>query len=197
MFYAGETDVGPHAMTLVGYNDNIWIDVNGSGEEESGERGAFKIVNTWGESYANDGFCWVAYDALNTVSSVPSPTGVTPSPTPVGERQRIFDSPDNVNRAYWITAKDSYTPKLIGQFKVNHAKRIQLSIKIGYSPINQINPVKYLDDYPFVINYHNNPSYGNVAFDGTNTACDGEFALDFTDLIDKENLGTSIIIGGT
>ncbi len=61
---------GSHAMTLVGYNDNIWVDVNDNNKVDSGEMGAFKIVNSWGEHYANDGFIWMAYDAVNRVSSI-------------------------------------------------------------------------------------------------------------------------------
>lgn len=35
-------------MTLVGYNDNIWVDINGNGIVDNGEKGAFKIANSWG-----------------------------------------------------------------------------------------------------------------------------------------------------
>lgn len=61
---------GNHAMTLVGYNDDIWVDVNDNGKVDSGEMGAFKIANSWGEHYANEGFIWMAYDAVNKYSSV-------------------------------------------------------------------------------------------------------------------------------
>lgn len=75
--YAGESVIvrrsgtcDGHRMTLVGYNDNIWTDINGNGVVDSGEMGAFKIANSWGKNYANDGFIWVAYDAVNSVSCV-------------------------------------------------------------------------------------------------------------------------------
>ena len=75
--YAGESVVvrksgsdGSHRMTLVGYNDNIWTDINENGKVDQGEMGAFKIANSWGKSYGNSGFIWVAYDAMNNVSSV-------------------------------------------------------------------------------------------------------------------------------
>lgn len=61
---------GSHAMTIVGYNDNIWVDVNDNGKVDSGEIGAFKIANSWGKGYHNDGFIWFAYDAINLYSSV-------------------------------------------------------------------------------------------------------------------------------
>lgn len=50
---------GSHAMAVVGYNDDIWVDVNDNGKVDSGEMGAFKIVNSWGDKYANDGFIWM------------------------------------------------------------------------------------------------------------------------------------------
>lgn len=75
--YAGESVIvrrsgssDGHRMTLVGYNDNIWTDINGNGVVDSGEMGAFKIANSWGKNYGNKGFIWVAYDAVNSTSCV-------------------------------------------------------------------------------------------------------------------------------
>ena len=61
---------GSHQMTMVGYNDNIWIDINNNNIIDNGEMGAFKIANSWGQNNGNNGFHWVAYDALNDISSV-------------------------------------------------------------------------------------------------------------------------------
>lgn len=76
--YAGENIAiglsnkdGGHMMTIVGYNDDLWFDINGDNIVQKQERGAFKVANSWGDSYRmNDGFIWVAYDALNKVSSI-------------------------------------------------------------------------------------------------------------------------------
>ena len=62
---------GSHAMIFVGYNDAIWADVNGNAVVDPGEKGAFKIVNSWGSSWQDGGFIWLAYDALREVSAVP------------------------------------------------------------------------------------------------------------------------------
>ncbi len=51
---------------LVGYNDNIWCDVNENGVVDSGEMGAFKII----ETLNSDRPYWLAYDALNVTSLV-------------------------------------------------------------------------------------------------------------------------------
>lgn len=67
---SGGRNYGGHAMVIVGYDDNIWIDVNRDGKKQTGEYGAFKIANSHGTGYKNSGFVWVAYDALNSESSV-------------------------------------------------------------------------------------------------------------------------------
>lgn len=51
-------------MTLVGYNDNIWTDIIENVVVDSGEMGVFKIANSWGTNYCNDGFVWITYDAV-------------------------------------------------------------------------------------------------------------------------------------
>jgi len=57
-----------HALTIVGYDDNIECDINGNGIIEEGEKGAFKIADSHGTGVHNDGFFWVMYDALNFTS---------------------------------------------------------------------------------------------------------------------------------
>ena len=59
-----------HRITIVGYDDSIWVDVNKDGKAQKGEYGAFKIANSYGEMKDNKGFIWMAYDAVNYVSSV-------------------------------------------------------------------------------------------------------------------------------
>ncbi len=61
---------GGHRMTIVGYNDDIWVDLNDNQIVDNGEMGAFKVANSWAEDYANNGFIWIAYDALNIDSCV-------------------------------------------------------------------------------------------------------------------------------
>ena len=75
--FVGETVVrgckdteGGHGMVIVGYNDNIWTDINGNNKVDSGEMGAFKIANSWGTWNGNNGYYWIAYDAMNKVSAV-------------------------------------------------------------------------------------------------------------------------------
>ncbi len=54
---------GGHQVTLVGYDDNIETRVG-----STVLKGAFLMANSWGTGYGDNGYIWVAYDALNTVS---------------------------------------------------------------------------------------------------------------------------------
>ncbi len=59
---SASTSDGNHAVTIVGYDDDITVTVGGVTQ-----KGAFQIMNSWGQ-YANDGFIWMTYDACNVVS---------------------------------------------------------------------------------------------------------------------------------
>ena len=47
-----------HAYTIVGYDDDITVTYEGKTLT-----GAFKIANSWGKDWGNDGFMWIMYDA--------------------------------------------------------------------------------------------------------------------------------------
>lgn len=54
---------GGHQVCIVGYDDNVETQLGGVTL-----KGAFLMANSWGTSYGDKGYIWVAYDALNTVS---------------------------------------------------------------------------------------------------------------------------------
>ncbi len=67
-----------HGITCVGYDDEVGYDVNGDGQitndidiNDDGkitladwERGAYVVVNSWGEEWANDGRIYLLYSAM-------------------------------------------------------------------------------------------------------------------------------------
>ncbi len=61
--YSSGEDSGGHQVCIVGYDDNIEVEVNGVTL-----KGAFQVVNSWGDGWKNDGYTWLMYDALNEVS---------------------------------------------------------------------------------------------------------------------------------
>ncbi|MDI9643632.1 MAG: PKD domain-containing protein [Candidatus Verstraetearchaeota archaeon] len=166
--YMKNTRLGGHAMTIVGYNDNIWCDLNGNMVVDPGEKGAFKIANSWGTSDWNGGFRWVAYDALFPSSSVKATETWPPSDRDTGG---IFRG-----GVYTMTARESYTPQMIAEFTLNHLKRRQLLVSLGVGNDTQTTPA--LKWYSKALYY----SGGDFSFDGTTAACDATFVFDFTDL---------------
>jgi PKD repeat protein len=156
---------GYHGMTVVGYNDDIWVDINSNGAVDAGEKGAFRIANSWGTGWEESGFCWMSYDALK------NPSAVAGGPS----SNRIYGwSP---TRAHWVTARTSYQPAMVGEFTVNHLKRNQLRITLGVSDTTKTVPTVIW--YPKMIYAQGGP----YAFDGTTTATDGTFVFDFTDIV--------------
>lgn len=154
-----------HAMVVVGYNDNIWTDINNNNAIDTGEKGAFRIANSWGTSWMEAGFTWLSYDALFSVSQVSGGPGTG--------RVAAWAS----NYAYWVTAKTSYTPKLLARLTTSHLKRNQLAFSLGYSSLSQTSPSAYWS--PFAL-YNKGGAY---SFNGTTSECEGSFVLDFTDLM--------------
>lgn len=54
---------GGHQVAIVGYDDGVECSIAGITM-----RGAFQVVNSWGEGWGTGGYAWMFYDALNTVS---------------------------------------------------------------------------------------------------------------------------------
>lgn len=167
-----------HSMTIVGYNDDIWVDINENGVIDRGEKGAFKIANSWGKEYGsnldgkhpNDGFIWICYDALNKVSSVEGNTVQDTS------RINVFD--DN-NYLYWMTVKASNTPKLLVQVDINTGYRDQLNYVLGYSETNEANPKITWE--PYILN----KGSGDYSFTGSSIASDGIIVLDYSNFLNQ------------
>ncbi len=161
--YAGEEAVwaqlgnnGGHRMTIVGYNDNLWIDINNNDQVDSGEMGAFKIANSWGSDYANKGFNWIAYDALNEVSCV---EGVEHN----SSRECIFREISGITVQKEGTDADIYL-----RYTLNTADRSQVSVNLIAEKDGTI---------------YNRPAYSNeysgvgMAYDGSKEATDATMIL--------------------
>ncbi len=50
-----------HAQTIVGYDDSI---------QDGSEKGAFRVVNSWGAGWGDGGFYWLTYDAFKELGLI-------------------------------------------------------------------------------------------------------------------------------
>ncbi len=174
-----QIDESGHAMTVVGYNDNLWIDLNKNGVVDAGEKGALRIVNSWGTSWQDAGFVWVAYDALRIVSAV---SGVGPDittnragsgATQSGRQKPFWDA-----TGYALVARPSYTPQLLAEFSLKGVTaRNQISVTLGRGAGSATGPSTTYT--PGALQEQG----GVFAFNGTATAIDGVFVFDLTDLM--------------
>ncbi len=156
---------GGHMMTIVGYDDDLWVDVNGDGRIDAGEKGCFKVANSWGASWANSGYVWAAYDSFFPQSRVARGPG----------SGRIQAARAGVVFTLSVPAADR--PRLLAEFTVRQAERRQLTIQLGVSDPADTQPARLWN--PGAITHQG----GRYAFDGTTTAVDGTFVFDLSDLV--------------
>ncbi len=161
--YQDNTKKGCHRMTLVGYNDNIWVDINQNKTVDNGEMGAFKVANSWGTDFRNKGFAWVAYDALYSTSKV--------SNSNIENKTSIFYDIAK------ITVKEKDADADINLvYTLNSTKRNQTKIKISATKgsttyVGEIAPYSVLAS---------EKDEGSLSYDGTTNAndCTMVYALD-------------------
>lgn len=161
---------GAHHLTIVGYNDDIWIDINGNGVVDPGEKGAFLVANSWGTGWGNNGFIWISYDAFFKNSAVVN--GPSQGRVPAGE---VYNS----NLVSIVPKAANYSPSLIAKFTVKQTLRNQIAVMGGVSDLNAVQPTKTF------LNYALNYQGGNYAFNGktANQPQSATFTLDMTDLL--------------
>lgn len=151
---------GPHAMTVVGYNDSITA--------PDGTKGAFKVANSWGSTWENEGYIWITYDCF-------------------------INQACSGNIVYYIEPRAVYTPLLIGEINMNIRSRRQvgLSIKVENSetmcvvmdPLTRVgdNDYSFTEGETTALNYPNENR--DINFNATRTAEDATVMIDLTPFI--------------
>lgn len=112
-----------HAMAIVGYDDNIKYDLNGDGVIQDFEKGAFKVVNSKGPTWKNNGFIWVMYDALNIKSN--------DADLNTDYRRPILD-----DYSYFVINVAEYPNDLTAEVTLTVTERDQVQLELGLSSIN-------------------------------------------------------------
>lgn len=155
-----------HRLALVGYNDNIWTDINENGKIDNGEMGALKIANSWGTDRHNEGFMWIAYDALNKVSCVSG------CPT-VDYRPAIFHDYTQIEVIPYDTDTDLYL-----RYTLNTADRSQGKI---YATATK----KDGTEYTFEVGpkRQHGMSASTYSYDGTTNANDGTMVCALSNIV--------------
>ncbi len=106
---------GAHAMTVVGYNDAVWIDRDQDGQIDADERGALKVVNSWGTGWGTGGFAWVPY--------------------------ALYLSTGIIDEVRWAKPLPTFsTPALIGEVTLNTANRGRVYVALGYGATSAVLP---------------------------------------------------------
>lgn len=190
-YYVSESTAS-HAMTVVGYDDSVWADVNKNGIKDNGEEGAFKIANSWGSSWMNNGYIWLLYDALNDAN--------VDNAASQSNRVNAFQA----NLVYYLEPIKSYTPLVTAEVELSTSARSQLGIEIGLSSTEKTEPDilrSIAEDYKYeyesrvpednthaiAFNFHkcgdvNCHTCGVVNFTGGSSDGSGEFTFDLTPL---------------
>jgi C1A family cysteine protease len=170
-----------HSMTIVGYDNTITCDINGDGTIESSERGAFKVANSWGTGWGNDGYIWVMYDALNLVSANSSTTW---EDNLSGTRTAIFDRSGKGNNVFYTIDVENKVINLVGLLDVNLSNRYGFQMNTGRgsasdvilsgskrnidAPFSGTIVLDYLDCDTGILEYLNSEWYVSVTNNNTN-----------------------------
>lgn len=166
---------GFHAMSIVGYDDNISYDLNGNGTIQSFEKGAFKIANSWGSgwTHGNQGFIWVMYDALNTVSNA----NVQNS----SSRTALI----NNSKCYYMSVEE-YPLDLTAEVTYYQKDRSQIRTRLGNSSTSYTSPSSYFETI-----FHNSTTghAGPYNFSGSGTTYQTKtFVFDYANLFSTNSI---------
>jgi len=175
-----------HAMTFVGYDDEIKYDFNNDGlytndiditgdgivNVEDWEIGGVILANSWGSyGFGNAGKAYMMYKLLATGHDNPSCYGV-------------------FNKEVQVITVKEHTPEIVGKISIKETNREKLNrILVGYSTdVNAATPTSYETLFPF--QRMGGPYYmqgGNSNDDKTL-----ELGADFTNVLEPVALGEEI-----
>lgn len=165
-----------HAMTFVGWDDNVSYDYNGDGnitndmdinndgvvDMKDWEKGALIMVNSWGSYWGNDGKAYVMYKLL---------------------AEPVNNGGIHSNKVYGINVKDTQTPQLIMKVKLSHSSRGLIKISAGVSVNTSDTEPEYELNFPLF-----SKQGGDNPMNGSNST-PLETTIDITPLLSYVNSG--------
>lgn len=170
-----------HAMTFVGYDDDIRYDVNGDGQYTNNlditgdsqvdlrdwEIGGLIMVNSWGNSFGDAGKAYVMYRTLALGT----------------QDGGIWN-----NLLHVIRTRADYEPQVTLKATIKHTSRQKIKISAGVSPNTSDTKPAHVLDFPMFSNQG-----GNYYMQGGNSENDKsiEIGLDITPLLSYIQPGQS------
>ena len=165
-----------HAMTFVGWDDNISYDFNNDGnitndvdinndgtvDMKDWEKGALIMVNSWGTYWGNNGKAYVMYKLL----AEPAENGGILS-----------------GKVFGIHVKDTQTPQLVMKMKISHTSRQLIKISAGVSSNTSDTQPEQILNFPLF-----SKQGGDYPMNGSNST-PLEVALDVSSLLSYVNSG--------
>ncbi|RLD52154.1 MAG: hypothetical protein DRI94_03970, partial [Bacteroidetes bacterium] len=165
-----------HAMTFVGWDDNISYDFSGDGtitndvdinndgvvDMKDWERGALIMVNSWGTYWGNGGKAYVMYKLL---------------------AEPVENGGIHANKVYGIHVKETQSPQLIIKIKMTHSSRQLIKISAGVSANISDTEPEHILNFPLF-----SKQGGEYPMNGSNSNT-VEIALDVSSLLTYVNSG--------
>lgn len=140
-----------HALTIVGYDDRVEFDLNGNGiygEESADEKGAWIIVNSWGDGWCNSGAVYCPYAYAGPTSRYDEATDT-------------WSFPGNWWTPEVYSVRKNYRPLRTIKLTMDYSRRSELCLGAGVSAdLNSDIPEKSIEFDHF--KYAGDGNYGNT-----------------------------------
>lgn len=140
-----------HALTIVGYDDRIEFDLDGDGvygEAAADERGAWIIVNSWGNTWCNKGFIYCPYAFGGSAFKNDGNPG-----------ERTFNGDFWWPEIYHV--RKDYRPLRTIKLEMEYSRRSEIALSAGVS--SDLSAEKPQKSVPFIhFIYSGDGNYGNT-----------------------------------